>query len=86
MKRTLAIALSLAASSAFAQTGAPQPSFIDYPVVEASVPARADASRDTRQALPQPSFIDYVAIEADQPVTTSGRTIVAEFPKPSFAN
>lgn len=86
MKRTLAIALSLAASSAFAQTNVPQPSFVDYPLVEANVPARADQnSRNASQAVPQPSFIDYVVIKADERPVSSGSTIVAEFPKPSFA-
>lgn len=89
MKRTLAIALSsiaLAAStSAFAQSlNGPQPSFVDYPLVEANLPVRAEAHRNDTQAWPQPSFIDYVAIEPGA-VTGSGGTVVAEgLPQPSF--
>jgi hypothetical protein len=102
MKRTIAIALSsiaLAASaSAFAQTTikGPQPSFADYPLVEASIPARADAERKVNRAVPQPSFIDYAVIESDSSTGASapadepstGKTTFAghRFPQPSFMN
>jgi hypothetical protein len=89
MKRTLAIALAtlaVAATSAQATTQAPQPSFADYPLSEANVPARTDAGRNAGSALPQPSFVDYVAVEADGRPASSSRLVVAEFPQPSFAN
>lgn len=88
MKRTLAIALSalaLAATGAQAATQAPQPSFVDYPLVEANVASRMDA-RNLERSLPQPSFVDYVVIE---PVASSGSSaLVAShaLPQPSFAN
>jgi hypothetical protein len=94
MKRTLAIALSsialAAATSVSAQTitKGPQPSFIDYPLVEANVPARAGAERNANRAVPQPSFLDYVAVEADERAVRNTATVLAEqgLPKPSFAN
>jgi hypothetical protein len=89
MKRTLAIALSalaVAATSAQATTQAPQPSFADYPLVEANVPARADAGRNASTALPQPSFVDYVAIHTDARIYASTLAVSQALPQPSFAN
>lgn len=101
MKRTLAItlsALALAATAAQAQSQAPQPSFVDYATIEASVPSRSNVGeRGDNVALPQPSFVDYAVVTTETSRTQTARTERASagstmatadygFPQPSFRN
>jgi hypothetical protein len=87
MKRTLAIALSTIALAAASSVSAQTPSFVDYPLVEANVPTRADANSGEKVALPQPSFVDYVAIEPSSVASSGGLQLAGQdLPKPSFAD